>query len=85
MKSIAEIDKNFEIPLTVNKTNVKFYSALSAPFTVCGLLYQNGRFRRIPEEISQTVSKNVHQLSANTAGGRIRFKTNSDVLSVLLL
>lgn len=77
MKSIAEIDKNFEIPLTVNKTNVKFYSALSAPFTVCGLLYQNGRFRRIPEEISQTVSKNVHQLSANTAGGRIRFRTNS--------
>lgn len=77
MKQIAEIDKNFEISLTVNKTNIKFYSALSSPFSLCGLLYQNQRFRRIPEEISQTVSKNVHQLSANTAGGRIRFRTDS--------
>lgn len=77
MKTIAEIDKNFDIPLTVNKTNIKFYSALSSPFVVHGLSHQNGRFRRIPEEISQTVSKNVHQLSANTAGGRLRFRTDS--------
>lgn len=77
MKTIAEIDQNFDIPLTVNKTNIKFYSALSSPFAVYGLLYQNEGFRRIPEEISRTVSKNVHQLSANTAGGRIRFRTNS--------
>ena len=34
MKTIAEIDQNFDIPLTVNKTNIKFYSALSSPFAV---------------------------------------------------
>ena len=33
MKNIAEIDKNFDIPLTVNKTDITFYSALSERFS----------------------------------------------------
>jgi len=82
MTNIAEIDKNFDIPLTVNKQNITFYNSLSAPFEVYGLLYENGHFRRMPEVFSQPVSRNVHNLSRNTAGGRLRFRTDSSCVVI---
>jgi len=82
MPNIADIDKNFDIPLTVNKQNIAFYSSLSAPFELYGLMYENQSFRRMPEDISQTVSRNVHQLSRNTAGGRLRFRTDSSCVVI---
>lgn len=82
MPNIAEIDKNFDIPLTVNKQNITFYHSLSAPFEVYGLLYENGHFRRMPEAFSQPVSRNVHSLSRNTAGGRLRFCTDSSCVVI---
>lgn len=82
MPDIAQIDKNFEIPLTVNKQNITFYNALSASFELCGLIYENGYFRRMPEEFSQPVSRNVHHLSRNTAGGRLRFRTDSSCVVI---
>ena len=82
MKNIAEIDKNFDIPVTVNKQNLRFYSALSPFFSLHGLLYENGCFRRIPEVYSEPVSKNVHNLSRNTAGGRLRFRTDSSCVVI---
>lgn len=82
MTNIAEIDKNFDIPVTVNKTDVCFYSALSSRFSLHGLLYENQHFRRIPEAFSQPVSNNVHNLSRNTAGGRLRFRTNSSCVII---
>ncbi|MBQ4122043.1 MAG: hypothetical protein IJD35_08510 [Clostridia bacterium] len=82
MKNIAEIDKNFDIPLTVNKHNIQFHNSLSAPFEVYGLLYENGHFRRMPEVFSQPVSRNVHNLSRNTAGGRLRFRTDSSCVVI---
>ncbi len=82
MTNIAEIDKNFDIPLTVNKQNIQFHNSLSAPFEIYGLLYENGHFRRMPEVFSQPVSRNVHNLSRNTAGGRLRFRTDSSCVVI---
>ena len=82
MTNIAKIDKNFDIPLTVNKQNITFYNPLSAPFQIYGLLFENGHFRRMPEAFSQRVSRNVHSLSRNTAGGRVRFRTDSSCVVI---
>lgn len=82
MKNIAEIDRNFDIPLTVNKTDIAFYSALSERFSLHGLIYENNSFRRMPKAIAQTVSNNVRHLSRNTAGGRLRFRTDSSCVII---
>ena len=82
MKNIAEIDRNFDIPLTVNKTDITFYSALSDRFSLHGLIYENNTFRRMPEAFSQPVSRNVHNLCRNTAGGRLRFRTDSSCVII---
>lgn len=79
---IAEIDKNFKIETKINKPNIQFYNALCAPFKVYGVFHENGMFRRIPEGIAKSVSEGVTHLHANTAGGRIRFKTDSPYIAI---
>jgi len=55
-----------------------------APFRIFGL-YDAQRqdvFRRVPEEVARSVSDGVAGLHTNTAGGRIRFKTNSPYVAL---
>ena len=82
MPSIYEIDKNFRIETNINKDDIKFYNPLCAPFSVHGVYYDNGKYRRMPEDVARMVSAGVHSLHANTAGGRVRFKTNSPYVAI---
>ena len=82
MSDITKIDKNFKINTNINKEDIKFYDARVAPFRVYGVFYDDGKFRRMPEKIAKTVSSGVHSLHANTAGGRVRFKTNSPYVAI---
>ncbi len=56
-----------------------FYDIKKAPFEIFGLheATGNGAFHRVPEEVARATSEVVTQLYANTAGGRIRFKTDA--------
>lgn len=80
--NISKIDKNFKIETKIDKEDIKFYNARIAPFEINGLFYEDGKFRRMPERIAETVSPGVHSLHANTAGGRLRFKTNSPYIAI---
>lgn len=82
MSRIEEIDKNFKIDTTINKDDIKFYNALSEPFELHGVFYEGGKFRRMPEAVARTVSTGVYYLHSNTAGGRLRFKTNSPYVAI---
>ena len=82
MPSIYEIDKNFKIETNINKDDIRFHNVLCAPFSIHGVYYDNGKFRRMPEDVARTVSVGVHALHANTAGGRVRFKTNSPYVAI---
>lgn len=82
MSDITKIDKNFKINTNINKEDIKFYDARVSPFRVYGVFYDDGKFRRMPEKIAKTVSSGVHSLHANTAGGRVRFKTNSPYVAI---
>ena len=77
MSNISSIDKNFEIKTNIAKSDVRFHNVLSLPFRVDGVFYEDGKFRRMPRETARSVSPGVYALHANTAGGRIRFKTDS--------
>ena len=82
MKDFSEIDKNFKIEKTIGKSDMKFYNALCYPFEINGVFYENGKFRRMPENVARSVSEGVYALHANTAGGRIRFRTNSTSIAI---
>ncbi len=82
MDQISKIDKNFEVKTKLDFENVRFYSALDEPFSLHGVFYKDGRFRRMPEEVAASVSDSVLRLHTHTAGGRLRFRTNSSYVAL---
>ena len=82
--SLDEIDANFHVPKTVTDTDITWRDVRQAPFAVYGLYdYKNTvPFRRMPEETAAAVSAGVAELSYNTAGGRVRFSTDSDLIAI---
>ena len=82
MSNIADIDENFKVETKIEKEGIKFYNALSEPFKIYGVFYEDGKFRRIPEETAMKVSRGVYKLHANTAGGRVRFRTDSPYIAI---
>jgi len=82
MKDIIEIDRNFTIETSIKRDGLRFYDAEQAPFQIYGIFKENGMFRRIPEEIAKGISKGVYSLHTNTAGGRVRFVTDSPYVAI---
>lgn len=82
MKSITEIDSNFKVETQITQQGIRFYNALHAPFQIHGVYHENGKFRRIPEEIAKNTNEGVLVLHANTAGGRVRFVTDSPYVAI---
>lgn len=81
---ITEIDKNF-IPKTVaNQSDIVWYSILNEPFSLYGLLQREDvpGFCRLPQETARQVSPEVLSLFAHTAGGRVRFSTDSPYIAL---
>lgn len=79
---ISKIDKNFKIKTKINKTDIRFYDVKNPPFEVSGVFYENGTYRRIPEDVAIATSTGVKALHTNTAGGRVRFRTNSSYIAI---
>ncbi len=76
MSQISEIDKNLAVNATVCENGIIFRNSLSDPFSLCGLLPVTP-FLRLPLETAQNTNSGVEALCRNTAGGRLRFKTDS--------
>lgn len=81
--NISKVDKNFTTSV-VNKENLAWHSVLSQPFCVYGVAYDKEYqgFLRLPKSVAKATSVSVDVLSECTAGGRIRFKTNSSFVAV---
>lgn len=81
---ISRIDKNLSVETTLLKDGVAFYDVRRDPFRVYGLYdYKNQPiFRRLPEEVAAATSDGVAHLSKHTAGGRVRFATDSDFICI---
>ena len=82
MSDISKHDTNFKVETNISKTDVEFFNVRSAPFQVCGLMHENGRFRRMPEAVAKKVNEGVAGLHEHTAGGRLRFKTDSAYVAI---
>ena len=82
---LAKIDKNMGAANVIeDKSGYDFYDIDEAPFRIYGVEKKNGKYRRLDENLAKRVSRGVDILHTNTAGGRIRFVTNSKSLAFLI-
>ncbi|MBQ8894287.1 MAG: hypothetical protein IJ043_07755 [Clostridia bacterium] len=79
---ITKIDRNFEVETKIERDGLTFYDVEDAPFTICGVQYIDGKYRRLPEAVAKATSDGVHHLHTHTAGGRVRFVTDSPYIAI---
>ena len=82
VQDIGKIDKNFAIKSKIDKLDVVFYDAGNAPLRIYGVAFDGSCYRRLPESVAAAVSNRVHTLSGHTAGGRVRFATDSPYVAI---
>ena len=80
--NISEIDRNFLVAPSFEGKDLVFYDVDEAPFRVYGVQRENGCYRRIPEQLARSVSNGVTRLHTCTAGGRVRFVTDSPYIAI---
>lgn len=62
----------------------KIHNVRNKPFKIYGLYHpwESGVFKRVPLEVAKKTSRGVERLCTNTAGARVRFKTDSPYIAV---
>lgn len=81
---IEEVDRNLAVKGTVGDAELSFWDVRRPPFTVYGLLpgEPGETFRRLPRQVAEQTSPGVLHLHTNTAGGRVRFRTDSSCVAI---
>ncbi len=82
MSDISKVDKNFVVDKSFAKDGLAYYNVLSKPFKVYGLMYEDDCFVRLPRKVAADVNEGVARLCFCTAGGRVRFRTNSKTVAI---
>ncbi|MBR7133492.1 MAG: SGNH/GDSL hydrolase family protein [Clostridia bacterium] len=85
MPRLEDLDKNLKVENSLPDELLElfdFHSCEEKPFSIHGVFKENGRFVRMPSEIAANVSGGVSWLNTNTAGGRVRFVTNSAKIAI---
>jgi len=83
MIDITKIDPNFKVNATIRKEGMAFFDPDQPPFRIYGVKKDGGRYRRMPDDIAQSVSPGVGGQATNTAGGCVRFRTDSGKISII--
>ena len=81
---IAAIDKNLAVSCEITEPDLVWRNIRTAPFSILGIHYDErlGRFIRMPQDKAEAVSEGVAALNAHTAGGRVRFRTDSPFIGI---
>ena len=62
---------------------MKQYNINQEPLTLHGLaVHEDGKFFRLPLDVIDTISDGVSQHARDTAGARVRFRTDSETLNI---
>lgn len=80
---MKDFDKNL-IAQRPTAEGIEYYDIRETNADMYGVFFdeENGKYARLTKSFAKTVSDGVAILSEHTAGGRIRFKTNSRVLRI---
>lgn len=80
--SISKFDKNFAIKTDIKRQDIKFFTIEEKPFEIYGVFKEDGKYVRMPGSVAKSVSEGVYGLYDRTAGGRVKFKTDSSYVSI---
>lgn len=80
----AEVDRNMIVPNTLTEPDLRFYDIRRAPFQLYGLWQPQTEpvFKRLPDDIGTNTNSGVKTLYLQTAGGRVRFSTDSPYVAI---
>ena len=79
---ISKTDRNFAVQTSLDIDHIKFYNMREAPFSLYGVFWENGKYRRLPEQVARSVSQGVYDAHIHTAGGRVKFITDSSFIAI---
>lgn len=81
--NVGNLDPNMTVE-NVLDTSLRWLSPLERPFRIDGFpwIAKEGKYRRLPVAPADALPEAVHTLANCTAGGQIRFRTNSSKLSI---
>ena len=81
---ITEIDKNLKVENATGLKDIVGLDVKESPFTIHGIWRkEKGQsFLRMPPEIAEAANEGVGWNNTHTAGGRIRFRTNSPYVAI---
>lgn len=84
MESYMDLDKNNVANSTIGEYEVKWYDVRRAPFSLFGFYNPETEpfFRRLPPDVAEQTSPAVDKLSRESAGGRVRFSTDSPYIAI---
>lgn len=75
-------DSNMIIETKLNKHDICFFDIDSEPFRIYGVWREGESYHRIPQDIAKTISPGINVMCRATAGGRIRFVTDSPYVAI---
>ena len=78
------VDKNLRVENSIGEEDVRFYDVRNDPFDVYGLYHYREEqvFKRLPDQVGVNTNAGVKRLYTNTAGGRVRFATDSSYIAI---
>lgn len=79
---ISDLDKNLLTPGIPADAEVELHNIAEPPFRVHGVILTDDGIVRMPHSVAPLVSAGVGVLYRHTAGGRIRFRTDSPYLVI---
>lgn len=81
---LEQIDKNFVVDTNINEPDLVWHNVKEYPFAIHGVMYDETekRYLRVPSEIACNVSKGLAAMNRRTAGGRVRFRTDSSFIAI---
>lgn len=79
---ISKIDKNFIVDSKIDREGLEFYDIDESPFKIHGVFREGECYRRMPESAAKNVSSGILALHSHTAGGRVRFVTDSPYIAI---
>ena len=82
---VAKLDKNFSRIGKIDEKDCVFYDIKeNKSFDIYGFydVYNTDKFIRLPEDVAEKGNKYLRYFNEDTAGGRIRFKTDSKYVAI---
>ena len=80
--SVASVDKNLKIITSIDKDDIVFLDVKEKPFDLYGFCDYKNSFLRMPMDVAKATSPGVEELTPLTAGGRVRFATDSKYIAI---